>query len=376
MRAVDDTLTRAAKLLCSARRPAILVGPEGASAIRALLQIADRLGAALLTTPDALSLVDHRRSCGTFSFGASALARAVMDQADVVLAVSALGEFTCRLGEAFRGRHLIQVTERASDIGRNAEPTLVLVGATIEESLQRLQLALARRLPKRQTLWFNELVEANRAQPAPAERPGLIQPVAAMSAVAAALPAVARLCLDVTSGALHAYQHLKLTTSQRVFSSIENSACMGEALMASLGIRLASNLPTLTLVGDWGYCMAPAELHTAVELGLDRYVVLIWANGGGAFIGAGVKQQGIAVPDRVWRWRSPPSFGAIASGYGAEGVTVTDATSLGRELSRAFSAPHPVVIEAKIDPEALVPAGDRFLTLGDSRSARAPEHKP
>jgi thiamine pyrophosphate-dependent acetolactate synthase large subunit-like protein len=160
---------------------------------------------------------------------------------------------------------------------------------------------------------------------------------------------------------------LKLTTRQRAFSSIENSACMGEALMTSLGIRLASSLPTLTLVGDWGYCMAPSEIHTAVELGLDRFVVLIWANGGGAFIGAGVKQQGIRVPNDVWQWRSPPDFAKVASGYGARGVTVTDAEALRSELWGALRGSGPTLIEAKIDVSAGVPAGDRFLTLGDAR---------
>jgi len=79
-----------------------LIGPEGRPAAAPLVDLADRLGAAILTTPDALSVVDHRRSSGTFSFGACALAREVIASADVVLAVSSLGEFSSRLGEAFR----------------------------------------------------------------------------------------------------------------------------------------------------------------------------------------------------------------------------------------------------------------------------------
>jgi len=125
-----DSLRAAATQLCKATRPAVLVGPEGASSVGDLLDIAERLGAAVLTTPDAKSVVDHGRSCGTFSFGASALARAVIERADVVLAVSRLGEFTCRLGEAFRAHTLIQVTERVSDAGRSVEPAISLVGLT------------------------------------------------------------------------------------------------------------------------------------------------------------------------------------------------------------------------------------------------------
>jgi acetolactate synthase I/II/III large subunit len=363
----DATLRAAARELASARRPAILVGPEAAPAAPLLLQMAERLGAAVFTTPDAKSAIDHWRSSGTFSFGASRGARRTIERADVVLAISALGEFSCRLGEAFRQHRLIQVTESVTEVGRNVEPTISLVGTSITNTVAQLCTELMRLVPTPRHDWFTEL-GAPSLEPLPEARPGVIHPIAAIAAVQSALPAEARVCLDVTSGALHAYERLRVTTAQRVFSSIENGACMSEALLASIGIRLASNLPTLALVGDWGFCMAPAELHTAIELELSRYVVLIWANSGGAFIGAGVEQQGIVVPDQVWRWRFPPDFAQVASGYGARGVTVTDAETLASELSRGLRGSGPMIIEAKIDPLVAVPAGDRFLTLGEARA--------
>jgi len=363
----DASLRSAARELRAARRPAILLGPEGASAAPLVLQIADRLGAAVFTTPDAKSVIDHRRSSGTFSFGAPASARRIIEQADVVLAISALGEFSCRLGEAFRKHRLIQVTESVMDVGRSVEPAISLVGPKIAATIGLLGAELTWLIPNARKAWFSELADGT-PPPMPTARPGFIHPIAAILAIQAALPDAARVCLDVTSGALHAYEHLRVTTAQRVFSSIESGACMSEALMASMGIRLASNLPTLALVGDWGFCMAPAEIHAAVELELDRYVVLIWANSGGAFIGAGVQQQGIVVPERVWRWRVPPNFAQVAAGYGARGVTVTDAETLQRELSSGLRGAGPVIIEAKIDPTIPVPAGDRFLTLGEARA--------
>lgn len=353
--------------LASAARPALLIGPEGAPAVPVLLEIAERLGAAVLTTPDAKSLIAPELSCGTFSLGASVLARTVMARADVVLAVSRLGEFSCRLGEAFRNCTLLQLTERVTDVGRSALPSASLLSPKLHEVAQDLANAIAEHVPRPRQAWFADHVACAASAPA-SEQAGVIHPLAAMAAVQAALPASARVCLDVTSGALHAYEHLRLTTSQRTFSSIENSACMGEALLASLGIRLASQLPTLAIVGDWGYVMTPAEIHTAVELGLDRYVVLVWANAGGAFIGAGVKQQRFRVPEAAWRWRSPPSFAQVARAYGARGVTVCDAEALQKELARGLRGEGPVVIEARIDPEAVVPAGERFLSLGLSRA--------
>ncbi len=355
----DTSLRLAVQELAAARRPAILVGPEGTPAALLLLEMAERLGAAVLTTPDAKSVIDHRHSSGTFSFGAPARARRIVERADVVLAVSALGEFSCRLGEAFRQQRVIQVTESVMDVGRNLEPAVSLVGTTIAATIALLCAELLRLIPNARKQWFTEPSGHTNAEAMPTARPGFIHPIAAIGAVQAALPEAVRVCLDVTSGALHAYERLAVTTLQRVFSSIEHSACMSEALLASLGIRLASNLPTLALVGDWGFCMAPAELHTAVELELDRYVVLIWANSGGAFIGAGVEQQGISVPDRAWHWRSPPDFVRVANGYGARGVVVKDAEALQHELTRAL--------------RGAGPGGDRGQDRsGDSGSCRRP----
>ena len=368
MNEFDPLLRAAARELRAAHRPVFLLGPESAPVASLLLQMAERLGAAVFTTPDAMSVIDHRRSCGTFSFGAKASARRIMERADVVLAISELGEFSCRLGESFRQQRVIQVTESVAEVGRNLEPAISLVGAPVSASVARLGAELMRVVPTVRKLWFSELGREAIVQRIPSTRAGFIHPVAAIAAIQAALPEAARVCLDVTSGALHAYEHLRVTTSQRVFSSIEKGACMAEALLASTGIRLASNLPTLALVGDWGFCMAPAELHAAVELELDRYVILIWANSGGAFIAAGVEQQGIAVPEQTWRWQSPPDFARVAQGYGARGVTVSDAEALLHELSGALRGSGPVVIEAKIDPTVAVPAGDRFLTLGEAHA--------
>jgi len=358
-------LEQAAERLLTAERPAILVGPQASDTVPVLLELADLLGAPLATTPDALSLIDGRRSCGVYSFGASAHARRTLDRADLILAVSDLGEFTCRLGEAFAGRTVVQVADSTACLGRKRDPDLALFGG-VHAILTQVQALVARERARPRQPWFDQLPPRQRK--AFTLRSGRMHPEAAALAIEGALPERVRVCLDVTSAALYCYQQWRLTPAQRAFSSIEHSACMGEAVLASLGVRLASGLPTLALVGDWGQAMVPSELHTAVELGLDRYVVVVWANGGGAFIGAGVAQQGLQVPPAAWRWQAPPSFARIAEGFGAKGVVATDVRALRRAVSEGLRGSGPVVIEARIDPTAPIPAGDRFLTLGESRA--------
>ena len=361
-----DPLRDALDRMRRAERPLILIGPEGEPAVEKLLRLAEAFGACVLTTPDALSLVSGCQSIGVFSFGASARARRAVETADVVLAVSALGEFSSRMGGAFAKHGLIQVVESVTEAQCAREPDVLLIGPVIASVTRLLDAIGAQPRPVR-TPWLPAEPSDGESKPSPA-RAGTMHPAAAMRGLRAGLPAASRLCLDVTSGALHAYEQVLTGAGDRVFSSIEKSACMGEALLASLGIRLASGAPTLALVGDWGFCMAPHELHTAVELGLSRYVVVVWSNGGGAFIGAGVKQQGLHVPEAAWAWRNPVGFARVAEGLGAHGVVVTDVTELTRAVAAGLASDRPVLIDAKIDPDATVPAGDRFLTLGVERS--------
>jgi len=366
MSAVLDPLRDALEHLKRAERPLILIGPEGAPAAEKLLRLADALGACVLTTPDALSVVSGSRSTGVFSFGASTRARRAVESSDVILALSALGEFSSRMGRAFASHTLIQVAESVTEAQGSRKPDVLLVGPVVALVTRLLDAFEASPRPVRAP-WLPAEPSDEASPPHPA-RAGTMHPAAAMRALRRGLPPGSRLCLDVTSGALHAYEQLVTRPDDRVFSSIERSACMGEALLASLGIRLASGAPTLALVGDWGFCMAPQELHAAVELGLSRYVVLVWSNGGGAFIGAGVKQQGLHVPDAAWAFRAPVSFARVAEGLGAHGVVVTEAGELTRAVAAGLAHDRPVLIDAKIDPEAPVPAGDRFLTLGIERS--------
>lgn len=364
MKSDQQSLEAAAALLSSAQRPLLLIGPEARDALEPLLRLADRLGAAVLTTPDALSLVDGARSAGICSFGASAAAGEAAAAADVVLAASSLSEFANRLGQAFAQAEVIQLTASVSDVGRNRTPSLALLGA-IETTARELERLVHGQVQQARSLWFDPLLHPLPAPPAP--RAGVIHPAAAVDALERALPEAARLCLDITSASLHVSQRLKPRGSQRVFSSIERSACMGEAFMASIGIRIASGLPTLALVGDWAYLMAPAELHFPVELRLANYVVVVWANGGGALVGAGVQQQKINVSARSFRWQSPPRFARLARALHATGLRVESAPALERAVRRGLRSRRPVLIEACIDPTVEVPAGDRFLTLGEER---------
>lgn len=144
---------------------------------------------------------------------------------------------------------------------------------------------------------------------------------------------------------------------------------MGSALSAGLGLRLASDLPTLIVIGDWGLMMGSSEVHTVASRGIDKLVVVVWSNAGGALIRSGVRSQGIDVPCDTHSWTSP-SFAMVAKGYGMRSLTARNPTGLLRALRVALQAPFPVLIDAIIDPDAEIPGAQaRYLHLEQSRRA-------
>lgn len=367
-REVRNDPPRAIDILGRARAPSILIGPGARGAIDLIAELACRLGAPVLTTPDAKSMFDETSAyaAGVFSFGATDLAQAIARESDTVVAVGTnLGEFATQGGRAFEGADIIHVTDDPLElsIGR---VTAVAIAGEISATIGLL-VSGARRMDAR-FRWFERLRAPDPAL-AVAERPkpGAIDPGHAIRALGKALPSQVRVACDVTSAALHLLRDLRLTTEQRVWLQIEKSACMGSALAAGLGVRLASDIPTLVVIGDWGLLMGGSELHTVATLGVGRFVVVVWSNSGGALIRAGVSAQRIAVPAETHSWVGP-RFADVARAHDIRGLTARTATGLGRAAAAAFRAPFPVLIEATIAPNAEIPgAGARYVHLETSR---------
>jgi thiamine pyrophosphate-dependent acetolactate synthase large subunit-like protein len=366
----DRYLACAAEMLNGGKAPAVLVGSGARKAIRAVLALARRRGAPILTTPGAKSLIDETsyEAAGVFSFGANDYANAVIASADTVVAVGTdLGEFSSRGGTALIGKTVIQIVDDPREVAMAVSANVVLVGdiEVITRSLARILLP-----PGKQT-WFQQLrTQLRRPRRSPARRGGGMDPCAAVAAIDSALPARARLACDITSATLIVLREMRLGPRRRLWTSLEKSACMGSALPAGIGLRIASGLPTVVLIGDWGMMMGQSELHTIASLGLGKLVIVVWSNSGGALIRCGVQAQGLDAPAACHTWDRAPRFELVARGYGLRAVTVRTAPRLRQTLARALAAPCPVLIDAIIDPASNVPAADRYVHLTASEKVQ------
>jgi acetolactate synthase-1/2/3 large subunit len=364
-----------ARILEGAAAPAILVGPGARRAMDLIPGLAGRLKAPVLTTPDAKSMFDEANphSAGVFSFAAPARARAVVAASDVILAIGTnLGEFASHGGKAFENKTVLYFGEDPGDIPIGITATAAVVG-DLAATVRTLFRAIAG-VPSGEP-WFTRIDgdPVHRAEPIAGSeiaRSTGIPPGEAVRAITDALPTKARLACDVTSAALHVLHDMTLGPDRRLWLQIEKSACMGSALGAGLGIRLASDLATLVLIGDWGLMMGQSELHTAASLGIGRFVVVVWSNAGGALIRTGVRAQGLDVPADTHTWTAP-RFAWVARGYGLRSLTIRTTRALRRSLAVALRAPFPVLIDAIIDPDAPIPGAEaRYVHLDTSTRIR------
>jgi acetolactate synthase-1/2/3 large subunit len=98
--------------------------------------------------------------------------------------------------------------------------------------------------------------------------------------------------------------------------------------------------------------MTGQELATAVQYGLP--IVTIIANNG--VYGTIRMHQEREYPNRViGTTLINPDFAAYARSFGAEGFTVEAAQDFAPAFRQALGASKPVVIEIKLDPEAISP---------------------
>jgi acetolactate synthase-1/2/3 large subunit/5-guanidino-2-oxopentanoate decarboxylase len=116
---------------------------------------------------------------------------------------------------------------------------------------------------------------------------------------------------------------------------------LGYALPAAIGGAIARrDLPTLAIVGDYGFHYTMQELGVAVELGLSLPIIL-WDNGKlGAIEDSMVRAQ--IAPNAVVARN--PDFCKLAEAFGAIATAPTSEKALQEEVKKAFSEECPTLI--------------------------------
>ena len=338
-----QAVSAAARLLEGAKRPVILAGGGTIDCGAAVAALAEKLGAAILLTIAAKGVVphDHPLCAGaTLQLGPT---QALLDTADVVVAVGTeLSETDCWIERLpIRGR-LIRIDLDAATLTRDYPPDVALhadAGAAL--------LALSRAVNGQanaagfKAAEIAELRRRNSTGLMPLQRKHAV----VLDALAEALPDDAVLATDMTQIAYTGCHYYRCRYPRSWLHPI-GYGTLGYALPAAIGAKLgAPERAVVAVAGDAGFLFTVQELATAVELGLP-IVILLWNNDALQQIAEGMTERGI--PEVGVRLRNP-DFQALAKAFGCHASRPDSLDALKDAVRTAINADGPTLIEVRED---------------------------
>jgi acetolactate synthase-1/2/3 large subunit len=346
----DPAIAALADRLSQARRPLILAGLEAAQggAGPALLRLAERLGAPVVTTYKAKGLVpeDHPLTLGGagLSPAADAVLLPLFEQSDLLLFVG-YDPIEMRLGWL----------DPVSDPDRIVEITAAPADHAMHHAGTRLLAAPAAAIAA--------LAEAVR--PGEAWTDG--EPAVARAALAERFAAPAdwgpHAIVEVLNRAVgegdlvtvdagaHRILLSQKWVARRPLSLLQSAGfcTMAAALPLAIGAKVADPARRIVAVmGDGGLEMGIGELATLRDLGLPVTIVL-FQDRSLALIALKQSSAGLA-PHGVGLGLT--DFAAVAEGFGGHGRTVASATALQAELAAARDRDRFTLIACRFDADA------------------------
>lgn len=329
----------AAALLALAQRPLLIVGGGAGGDLAAL---AERLGAAVVTSNAGKGLVP---SAHPLCVGASSWRRPTqryIAQADVVLAIGTeLSETDSYIDRLPLDGQLIRIDIDIRKLN-DRYPCAVGICADAAATVAALLAALPAAPADRVAAVCAE-VAAVRAEVAGKLSPTERQHLRVLEVLRAALPADALIIGDMTQLVYTATFALPTELPHR-WHYAAGYCTLGCALPMAIGARLAApTTPVVALAGDAGFLFTLQELATAAELGLSLPIIL-WNNTGLGQIRAGMDARGIP---HVGVTPHNPDFLKLAEAFGCRSARPASAADLADAIAAALAAPVPTLIEVR-----------------------------
>jgi acetolactate synthase-1/2/3 large subunit len=338
----------AARRLRVARRPLLVAGGGvvSAGAETELRQLAQRLGAPVLTTVMGRGAIGEDDPLWHAVMPNKRATEAVFQAADVVLVVG------CRLAaRSTQGlllnlsftpeQALIHLDLDPTVIGKLFKPQVAIVGDA-RDGLARLVQALGGGTSA--ATWDASWLAALKTAASPRYSEEIARLIGTLRA---ALPPEAIVANDQTGINYWMEWHFPVLRP-RTFLYPVGSATLGYGLPAAIGAQIAHpDRPVVAVLGDGGFMFSVNELATAVKYRLPLVILLMNDERYGAIKWLQQKM--------FKRWGETelanPDFPAMARTFGAHGERLAGIDALPAALARAFGADRPTVLELSMELE-------------------------
>lgn len=325
-----EAIAEAAELLRAAKRPIFLLGRGARGCAGEVLELAERLRAAVIPTLFAKGCAreDHPLVQGVLGEAGTDRARAVAAEADLVLI---LGSTWWPVSFLPQHPTVIQVDVRPTVIGAGHPLRLGITGR-----VEDVVAELLRKVPDEGLM----PPEAPAVGSDPGDADGSIHPEATMRSLRRHLGAGSVIAVD--TGLTTLWYGRSFPAEDEVTLISGRWRTMGFALPAAIGAKLARPAATVVaLAGDGGFMMTAGELLTAVAERLP-IVVIVLQNG---VLGEEmVKQQGQGFSEFGIDLTNP-DFAKLAEACGAKGYRAKSVHELDEALDLALQADGPTLID-------------------------------
>lgn len=320
---------QAARLLMAAERPVIVAGGGSVDASHEVTALAERLGAPVLTTLNGKGVVDERHPLSLGSNLRLAAARAVAEDADVVLVIgSKLGEAELWAPRLEARGAVVRVDISPLQLDKNLPATVGIVGDAAAVGAALLELLPTEPRAPRDLVTERAAIAAEIRETAP-------DTVALAEIIADALPDDAIVAGDSSQIVYMALGSVLRSRHPHTLLYTPTYATLGYGLPAAIGARVAqTEHPVVTVIGDGALMFCVNELVTAVEQRLDVTIVCV-DNGGYAEIRQNEVDRGMAPVgvDLV-----QPDWAALATAFGATGRRVDTHDDIAPSIREAIAA--------------------------------------
>jgi pyruvate dehydrogenase (quinone) len=345
----EHQLRRAADILNSASRPAILAGRGALGSGDAVLHIADLLGAPIAKALLGKAVVpdDHPYTTGPIGLLGSTASQELMQNCDALLMIGTSFPYIEHLPKPGQAKG-VQIDRDPTRIGLRFPVEVGLVGDT-----RRVLEALAPKVHKRSDRSFLSRIQKSieewrhnqREAESSMEEP--MKPQRFAAEIGRRLRDDAILCAD--SGTVTAWwaRHIPAKTGQ-MHSVSGMMASMGCALPYAIAAQLAyPDRQCVAFAGDGGMSMLMADFVTCVKYQLPVKVFVLRNHTLGQIkweqlMFLGNPEYGCDL--------QPIDFAAFARACGATGFSVKSPGRIGDLVEEALNTPGPVILEADVDP--------------------------
>jgi len=354
VRPAASDLSKAAEMLNSAKRPIIVLGYGAVEARDAVIALAEKIGAPVLTTFKGKGLIadTHPNAAGVLGRSGTPIASWFMNEADLILS---LGSSFANHTGIEPSKPIIQVDFERVQLGKFhavALPVWGEIGAFCDEISPLVGKAdgapdQIAELAERWAIWREE-----KATRRGEDFGNGLHSAVVFDVLSKLCPEDAIIPVDVGNNTYSFGRYFE-TAGQRVLMS-GYLGSIGFGLPAAIGAWCATQeegpykgRKVLSISGDGGFGQYAMEFTTAVKYGMNITHVLL--NNGE--LGKISKEQK-AGEWPVWETNLVnPSFAAFARLCGGHGVRVTEGNKLEKALKEAIAHDGPALVEIMTDAE-------------------------